>query len=416
MELGLRDELALAVPQQPLGHPQVAEQLARIGVAPDLVQPGRAHARGEQREVAPVGLLRVARHRPPRLVREQLRERRERAREVVRAPDQPLRQRHPLREQLDPRLEQVEAVAPHHVERLRGHGGGDVGVAVAVAAHPRAEGEQRRDRDLLARVALLDRRLELAVELGHDAVERRGEVHQPGVDLIQGRGGGGADLVGAPQLLDRAGDRAPRLRLVARHRRALVEVAEAGEDARELLDRRAPPGLGGVGGHDEPQLGAREHLAQLGGGGAALGEVLDRGAQRAGAGRVAEPALAPAQPPHALVVLGQVDELEPARQRTHQDLGVVEVQGGDQLLELARRRRRARARALSERGRALVELDGLLALARGQDRGEQLQQQGMVVDERAPAEVAERGGTGLRGHAAESTARALVRIGLAEKV
>ena len=198
-----------------------------------------------------------------------------------------------------------------------------------------AERQQRRHRDLLAREALLDRGLELAVELGHHAVQRRGEVDEPGVDLVARGGGGGAHLVGAPQLLDRAGDRAPRLGLVGGHRRALVEVAQAREDARELLDRRAPPRLGRVGGHDEPQLGAREHLAQLGGGRAALGEVLDRGAQRAGARRVAEPVLAPAQPPHALVVLGEVDELEPARERAHQHLGVVEPEPRDQLLELA---------------------------------------------------------------------------------
>ena len=83
---------------------------------------------------------------------------------------------------------------------------------------------------------------------------------------------------------------------------------------------------------------AVEHLAQLGGGRAALGEVLDRGAQRAGARRVAAPVLAPAQAPHALVVLGEVDELEPARERAHQHLGVVEPEPGDELLELLRRR------------------------------------------------------------------------------
>ena len=416
VQLGHRDELAVPVAQQALCQPQVGEQLARGGVALGGIHARRAHARGEQREVAAVGLLGVTGERACGLLGEQLGQRRQRARELVRAADEPVAQRHPLREQLDPRLEQVQAAAPHHVERLRGHRGGDVRVAVAVAAHPGAERQQRRHRDLLAREALLDRGLELAVELGHHAVQRRGEVDEPGVDLVARGGGGGAHLVGAPQLLDRAGDRPPRLRLVGRHRRALVEIAQAREDARELLDGRAPPRLGRVGGHDEPQLGAREHVAQLGGGRAALGKVLDRGAQRAGPRRVAEPVLAPAEPPHPLVVLGEVDELEPARERPHQHLGVVQPEPRDQLLELLGRGRRARARALAERSGALVQGDRVLALARGQDRGEELQQERVIVDERAPAEVAQRRGARLRGHAQESRRRAAPRIGPAAKI
>ena len=218
------------------------------------------------------------------------------------------------------------------------------------------------------------------------------------MDLVERRGGGGAHLVGAPQLLDRPRERAARGRLVARHARALVEVAQAREDARELLDRRAPPGLGRVRGHDEPQLGAGEHLAQLVGGGAALGEVLDRGAQRAGAGRVGVRALAAAQAAHALVVLGEVEELEPARERAHEDLRGVERERGDELLELARGGVLARPRALAERGGALVQRDRVLALARRQHRGEELQQQRAVVDEGPPAEIAEGRAGGLRGH------------------
>ena len=167
------------------------------------------------------------------------------------------------------------------------------------------------------------------------------------MDLVERGGGGGADLVGAPQLLDRAGERAVGGGLVARHGEVLVEVAQAREDARELLDRRAPPGLGRVGGHDEPQLGAGEHLAQLGGGRAALGQVHDRGAQRAGARCAGARALAAAQAADALVVLGEVDELEPARERAHEHLGVVEREAGDELLERARGGVVARARALA---------------------------------------------------------------------
>ena len=416
VELGGGHEVAVDLAERLLSHPQLVEQLVRRAVAGVVSLARRAHARGEQREVAPVGLLRVAREGPRRLLRKALGQPRQRVRQLLRAPHEPLAQRHALREQLDPALEQVQAGGAHHLERLRGDRRGDARVAVAVAAHPRAERQQRRHADLLAGVGLLDRRLELAVELGHDPVQRRGEVDEPGVDLVERGGGGGAHLVGAPQLLDRAGDRAPGGRLVAGHGRALVEVAQAGEDARELLDRRAPPRLGRVRGHDEPQLGALERRAQLVRGRAALGEVADRVAQRAGARRVAEPALAPAQAPDALVVLREVEELEPTRERAHQHLGVVERQRGDELLELASGGVLARARALAERGGALVEVHRIGALARRQDGGEQLAQERLVVHERAPAEVAQRGGSGVRRHALESRRENGPRIGLGANI
>ena len=77
----------------------------------------------------------------------------------------------------------------------------------------------------------------------------------------------------------------------------------------------------------------------------------------------------------------------------------------DELLELARGGVVARAPALAERGGALVQRDGLLALARGQHGGEQLAQERLVVHERPPAEVAERRGSSLGRHALESRRR-----------
>ena len=116
-------------------------------------------------------------------------------------------------------------------------------------------------------------------------------------------------------------------------------------------------------------------VAQLVGRGAALGQVQDRGAQRAGARRAGAGALAAAQAADALVVLGQVHELEPARERAHEDLGVVERERGDELLERARGGVVARPRALAERGRALVQRDRAVALARRQHGAEELEQE-----------------------------------------
>ena len=189
------------------------------------------------------------------------------------------------------------------------------------------------------------------------------------MDLVEHGGGGGADLVGAPQLLDRAGDRAARLGLVAGHRRALVEVAQAREDARELLDRRAPPRLGRVGGHDEPQLGAVEHLAQLGG-------VVPRSARCWIASR-SEPRAGASPSPRSRRRSRRTRSLSSARltswnQRVSERTSTWASSSDSaptQLLELARRRRAspARARLPSATARSCSSTASV-ALARGRAR------------------------------------------------
>ena len=262
----------------------------------------------------------------------------ERRLDLGRAVDEPVGQRDALGEQLDPGLEQVQAGASHHLERLRGDRGGDVRVAVAVAAHPGPEREQRRHRDLLARVGLLDRRLELAVELRHDAVQRRGEVDEPGVDLVERGGGGGAHLVGAPQLLDRPGSArcaaasSPGTgRCSSRSRRR----AKMRASFSTVVRRRASVGWAVM----TSRSSARASISR------SSAAVVPRSARCITAAR-SDPAprragaraLAAAQAADALVVLGEVDELEPARERAHEHLGVVEREVGDE---------RPRARAVA---------------------------------------------------------------------
>ncbi len=152
-------------------------------------------------------------------------------------------------------------------------------------------------------------------------------MQQAAAHLVDDRQLAGTDLVRAPQLLHGGQQLAPGLGDVGAG--SLVEVAQHAEDAGELVDRRAPAGLGGVGGHHQAKLGSREQGRDLGRAVAAGGELGDRVAQRSGPHRTARLGVAPAQPPHALVVLGQVDELEEARQAAHDDRRLVGVEARD---------------------------------------------------------------------------------------
>ena len=168
------------------------------------------------------------------------------------------------------------------LQHLAGDGGGDVGVAVAVAAHPAAQDE---------RAGVLGERepggahlaVELAQQVGHGTAAELLHVPAHGAGLVGDGGLVGAQLVGLPQLVDvRAEpvvvhpfverDRHPaqdrqhrlprRLRRVRGEHRAQLQPGEDGVD------------LVGIGGrqplHDPVQ---RRAARQLGGAVALLGDV-----------------------------------------------------------------------------------------------------------------------------------------------
>ena len=294
-------------------------------VAGVLALARRAHARGDQLEEPAVGLLGVALDRAGGDVGEALAESLEQVAQLVGLAGDARRQRDAAAERRDALLVLAQAGVPHQLERGAGHARRDVRVAVAVAADPRSERQQRRDRHVGVRVRRADRRLEVAVDVRHDGGERRREVDEPGADLVEHRRRDGAQLVGDPHLLHGGGDLAPQVHLLDARRPALVELAQQREDARELGDRRATAGLGRVGGEDEAHLGGGERLQQLVGARAVGGELRDGRVQRA-ASR-AGPLVEGADPAHAIEVLGEVHEQKPARQHPDQqhDLGELEA-------------------------------------------------------------------------------------------
>ena len=279
----LGDERGVLLAQRLLGHPQVHEQLGGpvIAVLPALAR--RAQARGHELEQPAVGLLRAAPARERGDVRKCCSRPSSRSRSGSGSPatraDSVIR----LPSAADRRLVVSQAGVLHQRERRGGHLRRHVGVAVAVAADPGAEAQQRRHRHVGVRVRLADRRLEVAVDLGHDLGERRAEVDEPGADLVEHGRRHRAQLVGAPHLLHRGRDLAADLLLLAVPGTALVELAQQREDAPELADGRVAPGLGRMRGEDEPHLGGGERLVQLLGARAVGGELGDGGVQRAAA-------------------------------------------------------------------------------------------------------------------------------------
>ena len=254
---------AAARAQAALGPPQVGEQLGRRAVALGRMVAGRPDALAHERERAPVGLLGVELVQLLGELREALGARCEQSRQPLRGTGDALGQRDPLGEQPMRSSRKRRHCSRMRRERLERHGGRHVRVAVAVAADPRAEGQQRRHDRRLVRVGLRDSRLEVAVERGHLVGERRLEEDEPTAHLVEDRRRHGAQLVRAPQLLHGRQQPPARPGHGAGQPRALVELAQDGEDARELLERRATARLRRMGGEDEPQLGAPQQHAQL---------------------------------------------------------------------------------------------------------------------------------------------------------
>ena len=240
-----------------------------------------------------------------------------------------LRKRQPAGEELDATLEELQAHHAHQLQRRHCRLRRDVGVAVSVAADPRAEVEERRDLDLVVGVVLGERPFEIAIHGGNGVRDRPDEVDEAAPDLVEHGQGDGPQLVRSPQLLD--GCQHLPADVFEIRVGALVELAQEAEDALELLQRRAPASLGRMRGHHQAELSPSQEHRELGGGRPSPRKPGDRFTQRPTAWGRGLRQVAPAQAADAVVVLGQIDELEPPRQRTHEELTVVEVESGDEL-------------------------------------------------------------------------------------
>ena len=210
-------------------------------------------------------------------------------------------------------LNLAEGKAAVEHEGLGGDFRGDVGVAVAVAAHPGAEGDPAFGR-LDAGVGLGQRALEFVAQEGDGLPEDGVEIPEAGADFVGDFGPGGAGAVGEPKRGDFAFEHARVFDAGDFVFEERAGILQAMREALQLGEHGASLGFGGVRGEDELDVefveerldGFRRDVAgaEFAQGGA------DRFAHRGRAGDGVLGAAALAQKSDAVRFLGKVDELE----------------------------------------------------------------------------------------------------------
>ena len=236
--------------------------------------------------------------------------------------------------------------------------------------------------------ALGQRLLEVAVDPGNGIGQGRGEVDQRSAHLVGHAQRDRPQVVGGPEFLNRG--QQPAASILAVGGADLVELAQDSEDPGQLVDRRPAARLRGMRGHDQTQLGPVQQQLDVSGCEPRLGQGGHGLADRARA-RGRWPPLCPRclrrlgvagpQAPHALVVLGEVDELKPAGQGPHENLGTVEIQLSGQRGELIGRRRVAKPRLTAQAHCPVQERDRRGPLRQSDDLAQDFGEEALVGGE-----------------------------------
>jgi hypothetical protein len=328
----VRQRVAVDAAQALAQRDEVGDQLAGVcvhtGAGAVVRAPGAGRRRlgaqqhlVDQREVlavglagiAPVDVLGLGRQRAPELV--------ESTGELLRGPAAGAHRQ--------VRVQPVDA-APQQAQReglglaqgLLGDLGGHVGVAVPVATDPGPQPEEAPHVGLVR--ALGGQRLaELAVQTRHEVVDPGVDPVQPVADLVDHGGRPHAGLVGEPQRRHLLGEVALDPPAFLGCQAVAVEAAQRAGDPGELGEHRAALGLGRVGGEHRPHLQARDGLGEpcravpfvLRVRTQPFGEPVDRRGQAVGEMAVARALAVLEQPSDQRLVLGEVDQPEPGRER-----------------------------------------------------------------------------------------------------
>ena len=229
----------------------------------------------------------------------------------------------PVRGLAGRRLELQQGVLGGHRRGGLGDLGGDVRVAVAVAADPRPEPRERAHRRSRgARGVGQQPVVEAAVHGRQHVGQGRLEHVDHGADLVEHRRLGLPQRGGAPERVDLA--QQPAVVLRQRHAARVAQVALGDElgDAADGAGHRPATGLGRVRGEHGPELELREPLPRdvlphL------VGQLRDRRRQRVVRRQVVrqEVGLAVPQDAHAVELLRGVGQVEVARERPRDLLG-----------------------------------------------------------------------------------------------
>ncbi len=235
-------------------------------------------------------------------------------------------------------LQQVFLVAAEHGLALRIQGVADgagihVRIAIHVAAHPRAEAQQARQRQFLP-IGIQQCLLQRFVQHRNHPVQH---LHQIEADMLalvfhgraHGRGIGG---------LPRGGQRHAETRGVsgrfARRALAVEVVDQAGHHQLLFLQQRAADRLGRVRGEHRLDVDARQPLGQFVQGDALCLEVDQCVLQAIGLRRGGTGALVVAAAADAVHPLGDVHHLEIGTERTHHRFGARRWQAGQRIVEI----------------------------------------------------------------------------------
>ncbi len=132
----------------------------------------------------------------------------------------------------------------------------------------------------------------------------------------------------------------------------------------------------------EAHLRLRQHLPDLPGGDAPLGQHHDHLVKRAPARRIRVGVLPPSHPSNPLVILGKVDQLEVVRERANQHPQLARVGAVNHLVQPDTIVPLVAPQVLGESTHLFLERERLLARRRSQDIAQQPGQQVNIVGNR----------------------------------
>ncbi len=330
-EAAARQAVELGEGEGLLQEPEVVEVVRGAGVGDGAAVARRLEARVDVAELLAEGLDRV----DPGRARGDLGEAGavllERARELGRDGGAPRRDRELASELRHIVQRAPERGAPVALERRPRHLRRDVGVAVPVAADPRAPPEEGAHLEALGGVLARERVLELAVEKRRLLEESPLEDVDPREHLVLGRGPRGAGVLRGVEREDGLAEGIDGEVALARSRARVVEPLEPRRDRREVVEDGAPPRLGRVGREDRHDEEPPEELADRVRLRPRVVE-LAHGA-RDGPFRGLSRAVARPQDADPLLLLGGVYEVKVPREGPGHPLEAVQVEGLEALRE-----------------------------------------------------------------------------------